>query len=485
MSAMAQFKDKPVALFGTQRWKRLLMYAAGCVGLVMALRTFRFGQSRRVSSAAPTAAGSYDVLADILHLNNLNEVCFHEKEAIISYGYNSTAVDTSLTLHSTTDHAILIQFLSQCPDVDIYLPPGLRNHGYCEDGMAYVKFLKTRVLPRWVFDIELQHQGKTIKYFDLCPHTALLFMNHYFDGIPDLADFPPDKKIVLMPNVEMYELKASHYHRADYVLAKTYDGYQRITAWYDREGNPRRTKVFYTQHVSSDPTQAARRSPTVQIAPRDFSNLRFFHANGHSTEKMTYQLLECWSRRPDFPRLDVYSMDDHSKKAFDRFFKDKPVTNLRYNWGQDVDVVEFGKLMAEVPVILCPSGMEGFGHYINQARASGALVATTDAAPMNELIDAESGVLIDGNLWTADAPKQVMAQGYRIFREGLFREGMEYMVHPENICAAVDAILALTPTERAERARRGRQRYLDQFQYFRTQMHAFRKQLLFDVHGQV
>ncbi|RHX97783.1 hypothetical protein DYB38_012056, partial [Aphanomyces astaci] len=122
-----------------------------------------------------------------------------------------------------------------------------------------------------------------------------------------------------------------------------------------------------------------------------------------------------------------------------------------------------------------------FGHYINQARASGALVATTNAAPMNELIDADSGVLIDGNLWTADAPYE----RYRIFREGFFREGMEYMVHPENICAAVDYIMSLTPAQRAEKAQNGQRRYLAQFQTFRTNMNAFRKQLLLDVHGDI
>ncbi|RHY06942.1 hypothetical protein DYB25_011779 [Aphanomyces astaci] len=100
---------------------------------------------------------------------------------------------------------------------------------------------------------------------------------------------------------------------------------------------------------------------------------------------------------------------------------------------------------------------------------------------MNELIDADSGVLIDGNLWTADAPYE----RYRIFREGFFREGMEYMVHPENICAAVDYIMSLTPAQRAEKAQNGQRRYLAQFQTFRTNMNAFRKQLLLDVHGDI
>jgi hypothetical protein len=45
-------------------------------------------------------------------------------------------------------------------------------------------------------------------------------------------------------------------------------------------------------------------------------------------------------------------------------------------------------------VHLCPSREEGFGHYINEARALGALVMTTNWAPMNELVQDHFGVLI-------------------------------------------------------------------------------------------
>lgn len=43
---------------------------------------------------------------------------------------------------------------------------------------------------------------------------------------------------------------------------------------------------------------------------------------------------------------------------------------------------------------VCVSEREGFGHYINEARAVGALVVTTNHPPMNELITEETGVLV-------------------------------------------------------------------------------------------
>jgi len=43
---------------------------------------------------------------------------------------------------------------------------------------------------------------------------------------------------------------------------------------------------------------------------------------------------------------------------------------------------------------LCTSQMEGFGHYINESRAVGALTITLAAPPMDELIDDSCGILI-------------------------------------------------------------------------------------------
>jgi cap2 methyltransferase len=53
------------------------------------------------------------------------------------------------------------------------------------------------------------------------------------------------------------------------------------------------------------------------------------------------------------------------------------------------------RMMANMGQIhLCPSITEGWGHIINTGRSVGAIVITTDAAPMNELIDESSGILV-------------------------------------------------------------------------------------------
>ncbi|KAF0698995.1 Aste57867_10417 [Aphanomyces stellatus] len=438
-------------------------------------------------AASMTFDTNFNAETDLLHLINLNDVCVEEKESVISWAYNSSTVDRSLVLTPDMDPNDLLRALSECPDVDIFLPASIRDHGYCEDGMAYVKYLHARALPAWVFDMEFQSsQGKTITYFDLCPKSALLFMNHYWYDLPARPSFPPTKKIIMMPNVEMYELTAAHYRRVDYIFAKTQDAFLRINAWYTQDGNPRNVKVIYTQHTSSDPTLLARLRAQADpaafpIQPKNFSAFSVLHVNGRSVHKNTRAVLDCWRTRPDFPKLSIYAKDERSKRHYDTLFRSSAPTNIDYHFGEEVDPLKFGKLLAEASVILCPSAMEGFGHYINQARAAGALVATTNGYPMNEFVDDDSGVLIDAELfkppiWNSDfwSLGQVMGRHYKVVRNWRIASGMEWVVTPGAICDAVDRMLQMTPAEREGRAKEGLQRYLTQLQYFQQTMFAFR-----------
>ncbi|KAH9084241.1 hypothetical protein Ae201684P_020490 [Aphanomyces euteiches] len=390
---------------------------------------------------------------ELLHLTRLNDICMAETEAIIPWTYNSPTIDRSLVYSKDMPLATLLGQLAECPDVDVFLPNHLHGHGYCEDAMAYVKFLKARSLPLWVFDIVFNVDGTNQTYFDLCPKSAILFLNHYWDHLHERPTFPRNKTVILMPNIEMYELKAEHYNRADIVLAKTKDAYRRIT-YKQSNSIDKSSAVRFTQHTSSDPTVFLQPLP-----PKNFDKLTIFHAGGSSAHKNTPAILDCWQSRPDFPTVHIYSKN----KWYSEHLSVIP-SNVDLNLGGEMSSVELGRKMAEASVILCPSAMEGFGHYINQARASGALVVTTNGTPMNEFVDNATGVLIDAT------PRQ---QGGEV----LMGENTEWNVEANAICAAVDKVLAMSPSERKAKARAGRLQYEEQVHFFENAMNQLRQHL--------
>lgn len=100
--------------------------------------------------------------ADLLHLSLLHEICMESKEAVVPWQYGAprngsdqdTAEDRKLVIEQWDPE--LLSKLQQCPDIDIYVPKGIRGHGYCEDGVAYTKCtcllssLSAHVLTKWL-----------------------------------------------------------------------------------------------------------------------------------------------------------------------------------------------------------------------------------------------------------------------------------------------------------------------------------------------
>ncbi|KDO29588.1 hypothetical protein SPRG_19936 [Saprolegnia parasitica CBS 223.65] len=390
-------------------------------------------------AAEPASTSSIDALHaahddELLHLIALNVFCRKEDNVLIPW----TARNSSDMLHRDSPHAAILAELRKCPAVDIYLNTGVRDHGYCEDAMAYTLHLQSRAIPKWVLETTFTDEdGSATTYFELCPRSAILFMNHYWEEVHEMPRFPSTKKIVLMPNVEMGELKPSHYHRVDIVLAKSRDAYNRIWAWYNQDfNNPRGAKVLYTQHTTSDATVLVRNASqhgqlNGTLAPKNFSQLSVVHANGKSPFKNAGRMLQCWKDHPEFPILHQYSSDDWSNGTYNELWRDKPPANVDFHFGK-------------------------FGHYINQARAAGALVVTTDAPPMDEFVDDDSGVLIHGITPWAD--KATMGQNFM------------FEVPTRAICESIQDILAMDPHERARRAANGVRRYFKQRQYFKQSM---------------
>jgi glycosyltransferase involved in cell wall biosynthesis len=101
----------------------------------------------------------------------------------------------------------------------------------------------------------------------------------------------------------------------------------------------------------------------------------FLHIAGCSKQKGTEAVLAAWEANPDFPHLTV--IDWRSEKAG---LQAANVHHIR----KRVSEAELVEHINRCGVHVAPSCAEGFGHTINEAMSSGALLMTTDAPPMNE-----------------------------------------------------------------------------------------------------
>ncbi|KAE9114999.1 hypothetical protein PF010_g9517, partial [Phytophthora fragariae] len=165
---------------------------------------------------------------DLQNLSLLHESCVTDTNAVLPWQYgapghhrpNGVATNPHEVIHENDPD--LLQKLRQCPDVDIFLPIGLHGNGYCEDAVAYAKYLKSRLLPLWALEVKLfdPEVGHEVDYYNLYPTTPMIFFQHYWDGVPSSPRWPDQKPVYLMPNIEMVELTPEHYWRVDVVLCK-------------------------------------------------------------------------------------------------------------------------------------------------------------------------------------------------------------------------------------------------------------------------
>jgi hypothetical protein len=332
------------------------------------------------------------------------------------------------------------------------------------------------MLPRWVLEHKFQDEtrNRTVTYHDLCPNTPMIFFNHYWEGLPEAPDWPAAKPLYLMPNMEMYELESEHYWRADVILCKTALCSRYLRKWFKQEGNPRGTRVLYTRHTTSNLALTFKNqlsaSEMAERPEKNFSAVSFLHTAGTSIQKGTKQVLDCWLGKPELPPLQLHMAQDLFDGAFSAKYAKRidQSTNVFLHTGR-LEPAAFGRLITDAAFFMCPSLQEGYGHYINQARSSRALIFTTDIAPMNELITPSSGALI---------------RARAIAHDGQFLGGRSKKAHALHgvpgfvadfsgraVCDAVtDMLDNTTPEERSTRADRALQQYYFDTVFFAQKM---------------
>jgi glycosyltransferase involved in cell wall biosynthesis len=112
----------------------------------------------------------------------------------------------------------------------------------------------------------------------------------------------------------------------------------------------------------------------------------FFHLAGASSAKGTEILLAAWRKHPEWPKLTVVQAARHARPC-------AAAANIDHRIGY-IDDAGLRELQNRCLFHVCPSEVEGFGHYLVEAMSVGAVVLATDAAPMNEHVTAGRGLLI-------------------------------------------------------------------------------------------
>lgn len=113
---------------------------------------------------------------------------------------------------------------------------------------------------------------------------------------------------------------------------------------------------------------------------------RFIHAAGKSLTKNTSAVLQAWKQhRLPFPLTVLTFKPEFLSEA-------RGIPNVEaFDRVSDERLIE---LMNSHQFYVCPSKMEGYGHYIHEALACGGVVLTTNAAPMNEFSGIERDLLL-------------------------------------------------------------------------------------------
>ncbi len=178
---------------------------------------------------------------------------------------------------------------------------------------------------------------------DVCIHTEVVDTRYL------------GEKNILIPNQEWFYKKwLIHLKKFDAIFCKTHYATEIFTKYHDR--------VIFTGFTSLDHYQEG------------LKRLECFHSQGKSKAKGTRFLIEAW-KKEQLPCLNLvtskykHSLNNLNIKLYRNFL---PYTS-------------FKRLMNKSLIHIYPCEMEGFGHCINESKSCGAVVVTTDHAPMNEL----------------------------------------------------------------------------------------------------
>jgi hypothetical protein len=144
-------------------------------------------------------------------------------------------------------------------------------------------------------------------------------------------------------------------------------------------------------------------------------------------------VLKAWLAHPEFPTLIATCFGKGLRQLpSDLREQARQAQNIEL-WEKPVERSQIEVWLATVPIHLCPSCAEGFGHTLNESRFRGALIVTTAGEPMSYY----------ANLAIPARPR------------GLF-----HYVEAEGVAATIEQALRLQAYQREELGRANQIRFL-------------------------
>lgn len=132
-------------------------------------------------------------------------------------------------------------------------------------------------------------------------------------------------------------------------------------------------------------------SPDRRLMAPGGAALRCLHIAGQSAVKGTEAVVDVWARHPEWPHLTIVRRRTRYGGRPAPALQALP--NVEY-LADRVPDDELQALQNRCAIHIQPSLAEGYGHVIGEAMSCGALVVTTDAPPMNELVGPDRGLLV-------------------------------------------------------------------------------------------
>jgi len=168
----------------------------------------------------------------------------------------------------------------------------------------------------------------------------------------------------------------------------------------------------------------------------------FIHMAGRSSHKGSETIRDIWKSDKSLPLLLLQKIEHLNGFQF----------QLPNYYCQNKRLVDIKEFLNQAIFHLCPSKAEGFGHYINEALSTGAIVITTDHGPMNELVTTDYGFIVPGRVC------------------GRHRLAEEYCVDPKALKEAVVKAYSLDNDTLLQMSAKAREAYLKRDAEFRTKL---------------